>query len=105
MKSSTNHEGEGESAASGSAHRIGREARRDVDAFRDSVARSASDLMDSMNARLRAAGVDTDASGEAARSQAGEMQAYVEREVRQHPLRAVGVALALGALVGFLSAR
>ena len=78
---------------------------RDAEAFRNSVARSASDLMDSVNARLRSIGVDPDALGNVARDQAGELQKYVEGEIRHRPLRAVGVALALGAVVGFLSAR
>ena len=84
---------------------IGAAVGRDAEAFRNSVTRSASDLMDSVNARLRSVGVDPDALGNAARDQAGEFQRYVEGEIRHRPLRAVGVALALGAVVGFLTAR
>lgn len=103
MKSSTPREDGGENATSGSLHRIGREARAEAQAFRDSAARSAADLLDSVNAALRAA--DADALGEAAQSQAGAIERFVAREFRQRPLRAAGVALAIGALVGFLSAR
>lgn len=84
---------------------IGATVHRDAEAFRASVVRSASDLLDSVNSRLRAAGVNPDALGDAARGQANEMQRYLEREIRHRPMRSVGMALALGALVGFLTAR
>jgi len=84
---------------------IGAAVTRDAEAFRNTVTRSASDLLDGVNARLRAAGVDPDVLGNAARDQANEVQRYVEREIRHRPLRAVGVALALGAIVGFMTAR
>lgn len=84
---------------------VGLSVHRDAEAFRASVVRSASDLLDSVNSRLRAAGVNPDALGDAARGQANEMQRYIEREIRHRPMRAVGVALALGAVVGFLTAR
>ncbi|HEY1943915.1 MAG TPA: hypothetical protein VGH40_17530 [Roseiarcus sp.] len=84
---------------------IGIAVGRDAEAFRNSVTRSASDLMDSVSARLRSVGVDPDTLGNAARDQAGELQRYVEGEIRHRPLRAVGLALALGAIVGFLTAR
>ena len=84
---------------------VGLSVHRDAEAFRASVIRSASDLMDSVNSRLRAAGIDPDGLGDAARGQANEVQRYIEREIRHRPMRAVGVALAFGALVGFLTAR
>lgn len=84
---------------------VGATVHRDAEAFRASVVRSASDLLDSVNSRLRAAGVNPDALGDAARGQANEVQRYIEREIRHRPMRAVGMALALGAVVGFLTAR
>lgn len=91
--------------ASNRVDEIGLAVQRDAKAFRASVERSASELMESVNARLRAVGVDPDVIGHMARDQAGEAQRYLEREIRHRPLRAVGAALALGAIVGFLTAR
>lgn len=92
-------------AATDRIDEVGAAVHRDAEAFRASVARSASELMDTVNARLRAVGVNPDVLGHAARDQASEVQRYVEREIRHRPMRAVGAALALGALVGFLTAR
>jgi len=42
---------------------------------------------------------------EIAREQAGDLEDLIIREIRERPLRALGMAAAVGLFVGFLSAR
>jgi ElaB/YqjD/DUF883 family membrane-anchored ribosome-binding protein len=87
------------------ARRAGARARRQASALEDTLMRSAEDIAASVNERLRAVGVDTDRMVDVAKEQASELQQLIEAEIRERPLRALGVAAAIGLFVGFLSAR
>jgi ElaB/YqjD/DUF883 family membrane-anchored ribosome-binding protein len=79
-----------------------RDQARDVEA---SLQRGAEDLAATVTGTLRAAGVDTDKMVEVAKEQATDLQKLVEQEIRERPLRALGLAAAVGLFVGFIAAR
>ena len=63
------------------------------------------DLAATVSEKLRAVGVDTDKMVDVAKEQATELQRLIVAEIQERPLRALGVAAAVGLFVGFLSAR
>ena len=83
----------------------GARARRQASALEDTLTRSAEDIAATVSERLRAVGVDTDKMVDVAKEQASELQRLIEDEIRERPLRALGLAAAVGLFVGFLSAR
>lgn len=82
-----------------------RKARNEAEALEDSLVRSAEELAATVSDKLRAVGVDTDKMADIAKEQAGELQRLIEQEIRERPLRALGLAAAVGLFVGFLAAR
>lgn len=69
------------------------------------MAGRASDVAGRLNGKLKSAGVDTDVMLDAAKGQANVLQQAIAKELRTRPMRALGVAAALGLVVGLLSAR
>jgi ElaB/YqjD/DUF883 family membrane-anchored ribosome-binding protein len=82
-----------------------RRVKREAGEIEASLTRGAEELAATVSGRLRSAGVDTDKLVEVAREQATDLQQLIEDEIRERPLRALGVAAAIGLFVGFLSAR
>ena len=80
-------------------------AQRSAADFQDTVTRGAGKVADSVSAKLKAAGVDTDAMVDAAKGQATELQRLIADELKARPFRALGVAAAFGLVVGLLSSR
>ena len=80
-------------------------AKADAAAAGRAAQRSASDLASDLVRRLREAGVDTDQLVIQAKDQATELQRAVMQEIRDRPLRALGVAAAAGLLIGLLTSR
>jgi ElaB/YqjD/DUF883 family membrane-anchored ribosome-binding protein len=89
------------SQASATARKVEREAR----AVEDSLTRSAEELATNVADRLKSVGVDTDKMVDIAREQATDLQRLIAQEIQERPLRALGLAAAVGLFVGFLSAR
>jgi ElaB/YqjD/DUF883 family membrane-anchored ribosome-binding protein len=87
------------------AGQAGARAKRQASALEDTLTRSAEDIAATVSERLRAVGVDTDKMVDIAKEQATELQQLIEDEIRERPLRALGIAAAVGLFVGFLSAR
>ena len=87
------------------ARQAGTRAKRQASALEDTLTRSAEDIAANVTERLRAVGVDTDRMVDVAKEQATELQKLIEEEIRERPLRALGLAAAVGLFVGFLSAR
>ncbi|HEV7257412.1 MAG TPA: DUF883 C-terminal domain-containing protein [Bosea sp. (in: a-proteobacteria)] len=87
------------------ARKTASRARREVDEIEASLARGADDLVATVSERLRSVGVDTDRMVDVAKEQATDLQRLIEEEIRERPLRALGLAAAVGLFVGFLSAR
>jgi ElaB/YqjD/DUF883 family membrane-anchored ribosome-binding protein len=87
------------------ARRAGARAKRQASALEETLTRSAEDIAATVSERLRAVGVDTDRMADVAREQASELQKLIEDEIRERPLRALGLAAAVGLFVGYLSAR
>jgi ElaB/YqjD/DUF883 family membrane-anchored ribosome-binding protein len=83
----------------------GGRAKRQASALEDTLTRSAEDIAATVNEKLRAVGVDTDRMVGVAKEQATELQQLIEAEIRERPLRALGLAAAVGLFVGYLSAR
>lgn len=82
-----------------------RSVKREAGEIESTLTRGAEDLAATVSGTLRSAGVDTDKLVEVAREQASDLQQMIEDEIRERPLRALGVAAAIGLFVGFLSAR
>jgi len=80
-------------------------AQREAAELQEEVTRRAAQAASTFAAKLKAAGVDTDVMVEAAKDQAGALQRYLASEVKNRPVRALGVAAALGLVVGLLSSR
>lgn len=83
----------------------GARAKRQASALEDSLTRSAEEIAATVTDRLRSVGVDTDKMVDVAKEQATELQKLIEDEIRERPLRALGLAAAVGLFVGYLSAR
>lgn len=92
-------------AAAAKAGAGARRTRQEAAAAEDSLVRSAEELAATVSERLKAVGVDTDKMAEAAREQATDLQRLIVKEIQERPLRALGLAAAVGLFVGFLSAR
>lgn len=82
-----------------------RRAGRKAEPAEAELLRSAEELAATVSERLKAVGVDTDKLAVTAREQATDLQRLVVKEIQERPLRALGLAAAVGLFVGFLSAR
>lgn len=82
-----------------------RKTAREVGELEASLTRSAEDLSAAVAGTLRSAGVDTDHLVDVAKEQASDLQRLIIQEIQERPLRALGLAAAVGLFVGFLSAR
>lgn len=80
-------------------------AKNDAAAAGRAAQRTASDLASDLVRRLKDAGVDTDQLVIQAKDQATELQRAMLQEIRNRPMRALGVAAAAGLLIGLLSMR
>ncbi|WP_204305894.1 hypothetical protein, partial [Stenotrophomonas maltophilia] len=80
-------------------------AREEASELQDTVMRNAEEIASNVNQKLKAAGVDTDVMVKAAKGQASELQRLVSEELQARPLRALGIAAAIGLVVGFMTAR
>ncbi|WP_439495502.1 glycine zipper domain-containing protein [Bosea sp. (in: a-proteobacteria)] len=83
----------------------GRRVKRDAEAVEDSLSRSAEEFATRVSGKLKAVGVDTDKMVGVAKEQATDLQRLIIEEIQERPLRALGLAAAVGLFVGFLSAR
>ncbi len=73
--------------------------------LQDSVMRGASDLAENVSTKLKSVGVDTDVMVNAAKGRATELQKLLMSELQDRPMRALGIAAAVGVLFGMLSSR
>jgi ElaB/YqjD/DUF883 family membrane-anchored ribosome-binding protein len=71
----------------------------------DSVMRNASEMAETVSTKLKTVGVDTDVMAHAAKDQASELQRMIGQELQTHPMRALGIAAAVGVFVGLMTAR
>ncbi len=78
---------------------------RDAGSAASTMARNASEMADTMSSKLKTVGVDTDVMVNKAKDQASELQRLLGEELRTNPLRALGVAAAVGVFVGLMTAR
>lgn len=79
--------------------------KRDAADATDNVVRTATELAETVSHKLKAVGVDTDVMANVAKGQASELQRLLSDELRAHPLRALGIAAAVGVFVGLLTTR
>lgn len=90
------------------ANRVRQDAetlRQDASELGETVMRNASEVAETVSAKLKAVGVDTDVMVDAAKGQASELQRLIAEELRARPLRALGIAAALGLVVGMMTTR
>ncbi|QCI67772.1 hypothetical protein [Phreatobacter stygius] len=71
----------------------------------DKIVRGASDFASSASKTLKHVGVDTDVMVDAAKGQATELQKLLIDEIAARPFRALGIAAAVGFVVGVWNAR
>jgi ElaB/YqjD/DUF883 family membrane-anchored ribosome-binding protein len=69
------------------------------------VVDSALKMRDEVSDKLKSVGVDTDQMVDAAKEQVSELQRILMDEMRARPMRALGVAAAVGLFVGLMTAR
>ncbi len=62
-------------------------------------------MRDEVSDKLKSVGVDTDQMVDAAKEQVSELQRILMDEMRARPMRALGVAAAVGMFVGLMTAR
>ena len=85
---------------------------RNEESLQDSVEGAATGVVDSalkmrdeVSDKLKQVGVDTDVMVDAAKEQVSELQRILMDEMRARPMRALGVAAAVGLFVGLMTAR
>jgi hypothetical protein len=71
----------------------------------DAAARGAEEMAHTVSSRLRSAGIDTDAMIAAAKKETTHLQHWLRQEISTRPLRALGIAGALGLVVGLVTSR
>jgi ElaB/YqjD/DUF883 family membrane-anchored ribosome-binding protein len=71
----------------------------------NTVMRSAGELAETVSSKLMTVGVDTDKMATLAKDQASELQRMIGDELRTHPMRALGIAAAVGVVVGLMTSR
>ena len=81
------------------------EMQQDVEETATGVVDSALKLKDDVSGKLKSVGVDTDVMVDAAKEQVSELQRLLMEEMRARPMRALGVAAAVGLFVGLMTAR
>lgn len=87
------------------ARRTGARAKGQAADLQDTLAQGAEEIAATVTERLRAVGVDADRMVDVAKEQATELQQLIEDEIRERPLRALGIAAMVGLFVGYMSAR
>ena len=87
------------------ARRTGARVRSQAAEVQDTLTQGADDIAATVSEKLRAVGVDADRMVDVAREQVSELQQLVEDEIRERPLRALGIAAMVGLFVGYMSAR
>ncbi len=71
----------------------------------ESVRRNATELAETVSTKLKTVGVDTQKMATAAKDQASELQRLIGDELQAHPLRALGIAAAVGVFIGLMTSR
>jgi ElaB/YqjD/DUF883 family membrane-anchored ribosome-binding protein len=79
--------------------------KHDLSDMGQSLSNGAVEAVASVTEKLKSVGVDTDAMTSAAKEHATELQKMVAEELRNRPMRALGVAAAIGVVVGLMTAR
>jgi ElaB/YqjD/DUF883 family membrane-anchored ribosome-binding protein len=78
---------------------------RDGQSAVNNLTNKASDVADTVSTKLKTVGVDTDVMVTAAKDQATELQRMLAQELQARPMRALGVAAAVGLFVGLMTTR
>lgn len=78
---------------------------REATELGENISRGAADLADAVSSRLKTVGVDTEVMTKLAKNQVSELQRLIGDELSAKPLRALGIAAALGVIVGLMTAR
>lgn len=71
--------------------------------LKDEAVRTAGQMADTVSSRLKSAGVDTDAMVSAAKDKTTELQRIIADELQARPMRALGIAAAIGLVFGLMS--
>lgn len=92
-------------AAKDSAAETLTDLQRDAGDLKRTVADATSEIAGQVNSKLKDVGVDTDVLASAAKEQVTELQRLIGDELRARPMRALGIAAAVGFAFGVLTLR
>jgi ElaB/YqjD/DUF883 family membrane-anchored ribosome-binding protein len=79
--------------------------RKDVGEMGENLMSNAQSAVASVSDRMKQVGIDPDVMTNAAKDQATLLQQFIAEELKTRPVRALGVAAALGLVVGLLTTR
>jgi ElaB/YqjD/DUF883 family membrane-anchored ribosome-binding protein len=92
-------------AAKDSVTAMAGEARKDLGEFGESIAANAQQAVSTVSDRLKSVGVDPDILASVAKDQASNLQQFIAEELKTRPVRALGVAAAVGLVLGLMTTR
>jgi ElaB/YqjD/DUF883 family membrane-anchored ribosome-binding protein len=75
----------------------------DMSDMADSAKRQAGEVADTVSTKLKSAGIDTEVMVDAAKDRAAEWQRLLSEELQARPMRALGIAAAVGVFVGLMT--
>jgi ElaB/YqjD/DUF883 family membrane-anchored ribosome-binding protein len=73
--------------------------------LQSSISRGASDVAENVSSKLKSIGVDTDVMVDMAKDKATDLQKLLMSELKDRPMRSLGIAAAVGLLFGYMSSR
>jgi ElaB/YqjD/DUF883 family membrane-anchored ribosome-binding protein len=79
--------------------------RNEAGELRSMAAHGAANASDAVASGIRSANAEADVILDAAKQQGAALQKLIGTELRVHPLRSIGIAAAIGLIVGLLSRR
>jgi ElaB/YqjD/DUF883 family membrane-anchored ribosome-binding protein len=92
-------------AAKESVSAMAGEMRKDLGELGESIAANAQQAVSTVSGRLKSVGVDPEVMANAAKDQASLLQQFIAEELKTRPVRALGVAAAIGLVVGLMTTR
>jgi ElaB/YqjD/DUF883 family membrane-anchored ribosome-binding protein len=92
-------------AAKDSVTAMAGEVRKDLGELGESIANNAQQAVSTVSDRLKSVGVDPDILASVAKDQASNLQQFIAEELKTRPVRALGVAAAVGLVLGLMTTR
>lgn len=91
--------------AAAKASDMAQSVKDNVSGAMETASQEASQMATAANRKLKSVGIDTDVMINAAAERGSELQTMLQDQLRDRPMRTLGIAAALGVLVGLITAR